>query len=283
MRFVYIFFLITATTFVEELKITPAETIKLWPGTTLPESPRKYAQRGGNVTRIQKVLCPALEFYPAPGKKVNPAVIVCPGGGYQILAYDKEGTEIAKWLNGIGFTALVLRYTVPNRKDEAFKDVQRAMSLVRLHAKDWNIDPNSVGIIGFSAGGHLAARLSTNWKERSYKEIDAADKIACRPDFTVLVYPAYLSPMDKIMLPKENIPVDNKTPPAFIVQTLDDRSFVNGAIAYFLALKNVGVNAELHLYPKGGHGYGLRPSPNPDSKWPDLCADWLSQWKNAKK
>ncbi len=279
MKYFFLIFLISSTIFAEELKISPTQTIKLWPNTTLPETPRKYAKRSGNVTRIYKVLCPALEWYPAPGReKHNPAIIICPGGGYNILAYDKEGTEIAQWLNSIGFTALVLRYTVPGKKDQAFKDAQRAMSLIRFHAQEWNIDSNRVGILGFSAGGHLAARLCTNWQTRSYKKIDAADQTECRPDFTILIYPAYLSPKTRIMLPRKSIPVNKKTPPAFIVQTLDD-THINGALAYFQALKNAGVEAEIHLYPKGGHGYGMRTSNNPVSQWPELCKSWLAQWR----
>jgi acetyl esterase/lipase len=185
-----------------------------------------------------------------------------------------EGTEIANWLNQQGFTALVLRYTVPKKGDFALADVQRALGLVRYHAAEWNIQPNNIGIIGFSAGGHLAAWLSTNWGERTYTPIDEADSVNNRPDFTALIYPALMSPVDRAQLVPE-IRVDKHTPPTFLVQSLDDE-YITSSQAYYKALKKAHVKTEIHLYNQGGHGYGIRPSKYKVSEWPELYKAWLT-------
>ncbi|MCH5376723.1 MAG: alpha/beta hydrolase, partial [Planctomycetes bacterium] len=158
-------------------------------------------------------------------------------------------------------------------EDLSFADVQRAMGLMRHNASEWDIDRDRIGIIGFSAGGHLAARLSTGYGKRGYAEVDAADREDCRPDFTILMYPAYLAGRDGRLA--ADLVVGKQTPPTFIVQTQDDRKFVDGSIAYYLALKKAGVAAELHLFPTGGHGYGLRPSNHAVSGWPTLCRTWM--------
>ena len=206
-----------------------------------------------------------------------PAVLVFPGGGYRILAIDIEGTEVAEWLNSIGITAIVVKYRVPKNWESAFQDGQRAIRLVRHHAKEWNIDSKSVGVIGFSAGGHLSARLSTDFHKMSYINLDAADKQNCRPDFCILVYPAYLANKKTRRVAKE-LPVTSNTPPTFIVQTKDDR-FVDGTIIYDQALKKASVSSTFHLLEIGGHGYGLRPPKkgNETSHWPKLCAKWFHE------
>jgi acetyl esterase/lipase len=235
----------------EEFKGMPTEEI----------SPKKQ----GNVTRLSKVLSPSITVFPAPvSDKPAPVVLICPGGGYSILAIDKEGTEIAEWLNKIGITAIVLKYSVPGKRAEALQDIQRAMGIVRYNAKNWNIDPKKVGVLGFSAGGHLAAALSHSYEKRTYELIDDADQLSCKPDFCMLIYPAWL----------DEKTVSENHPPAFMVQTKDD-SLVKTTIPYVEALKQKKVPTEFHLFDVGGHGYGMRPSQHPVSKWPELCEKWI--------
>ncbi len=256
----------------------PDDRLAVWPDRPLLEKCDDEVKHT-NIIRITKVSRPAIEFYKAKHAKPDaPAVVIFPGGGYQILAYDLEGTEVAEWLNSIGIHAIVLKYTVPgNKRDDALKDAQRAFGIVRSKAKDWGIHPDKIGVLGFSAGGHLAANLSTNYQKRNYQEIDAADKLSCRPDFTVLIYPAYIyDDKDKHKIASE-IKIDKQTPSAFIVQTLDDRRLVDSAFNYCRGLKDAKVDAELHLYARGGHGYGLRPTENPISGWPQLCEAWLDR------
>ena len=256
----------------------PTERIALWPDRPMLEKSDDEVKYS-NIIRITKVNRPAIEFYKAPDAKPNaPAIVIFPGGGYNVLAYDLEGTEIAEWLNSLGIHAIIVKYTVPgNQREAALKDAQRAMGIVRSQAKEWGINPNKIGVLGFSAGGHLAANLSTNYEKRNYELIDEADKLSCRPDFTVLIYPAYIYREDDKRRSAPEIKVDAKTPPAFIVQTLDDRRLVDSAFNYTRDLKDAKIDAELHLYAKGGHGYGMRPSENPISGWPILCADWLKR------
>jgi acetyl esterase/lipase len=261
--------------------------LPLWPGKapgengdigeekTLPqEGPRQ-------VTRLTNVTQPELLVYPAPqDKNTGAAVLVCPGGGYHILAMDLEGEEVAEWLNSLGVTAAVLKYRVPRRegreKHEApLQDAQRAMGLLRSKAAEWKIDPQRIGILGFSAGGHLAAMALTHVDGRTYEtQDDEADKASCRPDFAVLIYPAYLSEGEGVQLAAE-LPVSKETPPAFLVHAGDDRLGPENSIALYLALKRAGVPAELHVYARGGHGFGLRPSEFPCSTWSARCAEWM--------
>ena len=234
----------------------------------------KYIIRLGNVS------VPTLTVFKPAEKSNGAAVIVCPGGAYSILAYDLEGTEICHWLNSVGVTGVLLKYRVPSRHGlpkhlAAFQDAQRTISLVREHAKEWEIDPSRLGILGFSAGGHLAAFSSTNFEKRSYQKVDAADEQSVRPDFTVLIYPAYLSASKGEIKLAEELPVDSHTPPAFIVMTEDDPLGPQNAMAYFDALSKAKVPAELHIYPSGGHGYGLRPSAHQVTTWPARAADWM--------
>jgi acetyl esterase/lipase len=209
-------------------------------------------------------------------------VIVFPGGAYSILAIDLEGTEVCDWLTTRGVTCVILKYRVPGtgpypKSDEALQDAQRAVGMVRAHAVEWKIDPKKVGVLGFSAGGHLAAAVSTHYATRLYPRVDAADDLSCRPDFAVVVYPGYLADADKGFAFTADIPVTKETPPTFLVQAEDDPVHVENAVVYFLALKNAGVPAELHLYAKGGHGYGLRRTELPVTEWPDRVDEWMKK------
>jgi acetyl esterase/lipase len=207
-------------------------------------------------------------------------VVVCPGGGYGILALDLEGTEICEWLNSIGVTGVLLKYRVPKRPGlekhiAPLQDVQRAIGLVRSRAQEWHLDPTRIGVLGFSAGGHLAAAASTNYETRIYPRTDAADDTSCRPDFSVLVYPAYLTVKDQGDKISPELPITAQTPPTFIVMAEDDPIRVENALFYTLALKNAKVPCELHIYPTGGHGYGLRPNGQTVTTWPQRAAEWM--------
>lgn len=278
MKYLFILLLTCGLCAAEKKIITPKPDLEmaLWPDRPLTATSNSD-EAHTNIIRIKTVDAPCLELYKSKTAPAEaPAVVIYPGGGYSILAYDLEGTEIATWLNSIGIHAIVVKYTVPgNKRLEALQDAQRSMSIVRSKAKEWGIAANKIGVLGFSAGGHLTANISTNYKERKYKEIDAVDKVSCRPDFSVLVYPAYLYEKDDKTILAKNIPVDANTPPAFIVQTLDDRRLIDSAFNYARALKDAKVDAELHLYARGGHGYGMRPSDKPVSKWTELCGKWL--------
>ena len=247
---------------------------------------------GRPVIRIGNVSTPTLTVYkPDPAKDTGAAVLVCPGGGYYILALDLEGTEVCQWLNSIGVTGILLKYRVPRREGlpmytAPLQDAQRAMGLIRHQAKQLGIDPTRIGVLGFSAGGHLSAALSNNHGARTYPVIDAADQESCRPDFAVLIYPAYLTDKDKGEQVVPELPVSaTNTPPTFLAMTQDDPIRVETALHYYLALKQAGVPAELHLYPKGGHGYGLRRTALTVTTWPDRVADWMqaSGWLKPAK
>ncbi len=255
----------------------PAAVMNLWPPSPADAADTLSQDKAHNILRANRVVTPTISVYPAAKPadgKPAPAVLVCPGGAYSLLALDLEGTEVAQWFQSVGVTAVLLKYRVPDNRDGAFQDAQRAMSLIRQNAKLWNIAPDRVGVIGFSAGAHLAARLSNTFQKRAYPAVDAADKLPCRPDFTVLVYPAYLVKPDNASL-ADGITVTAKTPPAFLVQTQDDPCRVECSLVYYQALQKVKVPAELHVFPDGGHGYGLRPSAHAVSGWPELCRLWL--------
>ncbi|MGA2887915.1 MAG: alpha/beta hydrolase [Terracidiphilus sp.] len=235
---------------------------------------------GRPVVRLGNVSTPTLTLYSPTGYNSGAAVVVFPGGGYNILAIDLEGTEVCDWLSKIGITCVLLKYRVPGtgpypKSPDALQDAQRALGLVRLHAKEWGIDPNRVGVLGFSAGAHLAAAISTHFDERLYSPIDDADKFSCRPDFAVIVYPGYLALADKNFAPSPDINPTEKTPPTFIVQAEDDPVHVENAVGYFMALKNAKVPSELHIYAQGGHGYGLRRTELPVTTWPKSVEIWL--------
>jgi acetyl esterase/lipase len=262
-----------------------AEPIPLWPGPAPGEKGDVGAEHeqplrpGDTTTRVADVTRPTLTILRPPADRdTGAAVVVCPGGGYSILAWNKEGTEVAQWLNSIGVTGIVLKYRVPARKDRPrheapLQDAQRAVGLVRQRAKEWNLDPGRIGVLGFSAGGHLAAALATDFEKRAYEPLDAADAVSCRPDFALLIYPAYLVTRDNQLSPE--LKVTATTPKTFIAMTEDDNVRVEGALFYYLALKAAKVPAEMHLYPAGGHGYGLRPSANLVSTWPRRAEEWL--------
>ncbi len=236
-------------------------------------------------TRITNVTRPALRVFRAPPKQANgTAVVVCPGGGLNILAWDKEGTEVAEWLNSVGVTAFVLKYRVPVRQKEqrwkqALQDCQRAMSLIRHHSADYDIAPDRIGMLGFSAGGFLAAMTATSFDQRTYEPIDATDAVSSRPDFVVLVYPAYLIDNNTNQL-LPHVTVTGNTPPVFFAHAWDDRVKPENSIAFFEALRQKNVRAELHVFDAGGHGFGLRRTTSPATHWPELCERWLerNQW-----
>jgi len=200
------------------------------------------------------------------------AMIICPGGGYNYVVIDKEGTEIAAWLNSNGISAAVLKYRVPHNRNGAFQDVQRSLSVVRAHAAEWNIDPKRIGIIGFSAGGNLAAKASTSFDQRAYSVIDAVDQQSCRPDFAVLVYPAYLDDRNGHISPDLNLQAD--IPPTLIVHSEDDKTFAPGSKLYDAALTSAKIPHKFLLYPTGGHGYGLRCTKDAKA-WPEAAVAWL--------
>jgi acetyl esterase/lipase len=258
-------------------------TIPLWPEGKVPGQGAKEAElempdRDDGVRRITNVSTPTLTVYQAKEKsKAVPAMIVLPGGGYSYVTYNKEGTDIAEWLNANGYTALVLKYRVPNNRDGALMDLQRAISLTRAKAKDWGIDPSRLGVIGFSAGGHAAARASTRFAERAYKAWDVADKKNCRPDFVVLVYPAYLD--DKNGKVNPDLDLKAKIPPTLIIHSEDDPTYVPGSKLYDAALTAAKVPHEFKLYQTGGHGYGLRGTKEA-KVWPEYALEWLHRlWK----
>jgi acetyl esterase/lipase len=236
---------------------------------------------GKPLIRLGNVSTPTLTLYTPTGKNTGAAVVVFPGGGYRILAIDLEGTEVCDWLNSAGITCVLLKYRVPDsgpfpKSPAALQDAQRALGIVRAHAAEWHIDPHRIGVLGFSAGGHLVAALSTHFEQRLYDPIDAADQLSCRPDFAVVVYPGYLALEKENFAPNPDIHVTDKTPPSFIVQAEDDPVHVENATVYFLALKNSGVPAEMHIFAQGGHGYGLRHTALPVTNWPKFVETWLT-------
>ena len=213
-------------------------------------------------------------FSAPPQSKATPAFVICPGGGYGCVCPVHEGYEVAAWLNTIGITGVVLKYRVPGNRDGALEDVERAMRTVRSHAKDWNIDPAHVGVMGFSAGGHLAARLSTNYQSPSYSAIDAIDTLSCKPDFAVLVYPAFLDVNGAGLALDPTLPISSKIPPTLIVHTEDDAGFLTGSKAYHRALDAANVPNEFLVFKTGGHGYGAHGKGDV-SVWPDRAQAWL--------
>ncbi len=263
----------------------------LWPGRApgesgaIGEEQAKTQDRSGKavVTSLTNVSTPTLTVYPAArDRNSGVAVVVCPGGGYTNLAWDHEGEQVAEWLHSIGVTAALLKYRVPRREGtpnnqpppQALMDAQRALGLVRSRAKEWEVDPSKVGILGFSAGGHLAAWASTNFEKRTYDEVDAADKLSCKPDFAVTIYPGGMLKRGTDQLSPE-IRVSSEAPPTFLAVASDDRGSVDSTVLYYLALKRASVPAELHVYETGGHGFGLRPTGKNSATWPARCEDWL--------
>ena len=267
------------------------QEVNLWPGTAPGDTAPIGEERdtttakdnliaGKPVIRLGNVSKPTITLYRSSAEKPNgAAVIVCPGGGYHILAMDLEGTEVCEWLNSIGVTGILLKYRVPKRngadKPAAFQDVQRAVGLVRAHAKEWSIDPKRIGILGFSAGGHLAAYLSNQCDPRSYPAIDEADRLSCRPDFVVLIYPGGLTSKEQGDHLAPELTASSNTPPTFMAMAQDDPVRVENVLVYAAALRKAEVPFELHVYPTGGHGYGLRPSKDFVTTWPARVTDWM--------
>jgi len=284
--------LVTATASLLSINAEPMAPIELWPNgapesVTLPgpeadqTKPEDNLVDGRYLSRIGNITVPTLTFYPAPAAyNTGTTVLVCPGGGYWIVAYDLEGIEVCKWLNSIGVNAALLKYRVPRREgrekhEVALEDAARAMQIIRSKAIEWNIEANKVGVLGFSAGGHLSATLSNTEEMPEIRGYDSIQNLSVRPDFTVLIYPAYLVIKEENDAIAPEVAPTAATPPTFISIALDDPVRVEGAMQYALALKSVGVPAELHIYTEGGHGYGLRRTANPVTTWPDRVEDWM--------
>jgi acetyl esterase/lipase len=238
---------------------------------------------------VGKVSQPTLTVYSPKGNNTGAAVVVFPGGGYWILAIDLEGTEVCDWLTSKGITCVLLKYRVPGenlsprsgaypKSPMALEDAQRTVGLVRFHAAEWHIDPDKIGVLGFSAGGHLVAAVSTHFKNRLHPTFDAADKESCRPDFAVALYPGHmLENTSKSFALNPYIPVTSQTPPTFLLQAEDDPiDTVKNSLVYYAALKKAGVPVEMHLYAHGGHGFGLRRTHLPITQWPQLVETWLA-------
>lgn len=258
----------------------PGETKELPPEANLTKPDDKLIA-GRRIIKLGNVSTPQIAVYrPDPEKDTGATVVVCPGGGHYILAYDLEGTEVAEWLNSIGVTGIVLKYRVPFRDPQkrwlaATQDTQRAMSLVRSRADEWKIDPQRIGMLGFSAGGQTAA-LTTLLESRQYSAIDAADKQPFRPDFAMLIYPGGLTTKDGNTL-RDDIKVPSDAPPMFFVHAFDDRVTVQSSLLLASAVKAANGSAELHIFATGGHGYGLRPTKEAITHWPSRAGEWMTE------
>jgi acetyl esterase/lipase len=255
-----------------------SKTMMLWPQDASSKATESQGMgtpkhdRGDGHVRLTDVTTPSLRYFPAPSKgKPAPAVILCPGGGYVTLVTTKM-IPIAEWLNDHGISAFVLIYRVPKKRQAAFQDIQRAVRIVRSRASEWNLDPSRIGVMGSSAGGHLAARVSTGFDIQTYQQVDKLDDVSCKPNFTVLLYPAYMNRGKA--LSKEFV-VSNTLSPTLIVSARDDKGFFAGSQIYAEALKEAGASVRVHFFEKGGHGFSLRPKEYPLSTWPDLCLQWL--------
>lgn len=278
----------SADAFSKAFEIWPEGKIAL--STPNPKS-ESVAPMKDDVVRIENVSVPMVVVTQVPGATGRvPAVVVCPGGGYGILAWNHEGVEIAQWLKNQGVAAVILKYRVPDRRDEALADAQRAIRWTRANAAKFNIDPERIGIMGFSAGANLAVRAATNFKRPIYPPADEIDRQSCRPDFQMPIYPWDLLERNDPKTPwkghkgltirRGEYPVDKDTPPAFIVQSEDDFCMVETSLAYYAALKEAGVPARMHIFEKGGyggHGYGIRALGSATDAWPKLAEAWLDR------
>ena len=276
----------------------PAADTKLWPEGKVPmkdnDRPLKKLehelwQRNLVVTDVND---PFFTFFPAKGDGARPVVVILPGGGYWQLGWNKEGTEIADWLNSLGFSAAVLLYRAPNQRDAALCDVQRAIGILRRDAAKYGIDPGRVGVIGFSAGANLAIRASTNWRKRMYERVDDADDYSCRPDFQMPIYPwdirhrrnpAKTGSGWKGMDIRPEYPIDSETPPSFVAQSIDDFCEIETTVAYDWHLRQAGVDSTVRIYPDGGHGYGLRRTGKSVDTWSTEAAVWLGRFARPQK
>jgi acetyl esterase/lipase len=279
----------------EEMKISSARDAKLHGGGTVKDS----LVAGKPWVAVSNVSEPTMTVYSPKGENTGVAVVVFPGGGYKILAIDLEGTEVADWLTSKGITCVLLKYRVPfsgpymdaqhgriyPKAPMALQDAQRTVGLVRFHAAKWHIDSHKIGVLGFSAGGHVVAGMSTRFEQRLYPAVDVADKESCRPDFAVAIFPGHLwanedmapsTIKDEKFELRPDIHVTRETPPTLLLQAEnDDVDPVEESLAYYIALKNAGVPVEMHLYAEGGHAFGLRPTKFPITKWPQLMETWL--------
>ena len=281
---------------------SPGHTqVRIWPGAAPDAQPvagpeiattdKDSLVAGRPVVGVENVSQPTMTVYSPTGKNTGVAVVVFPGGGYQILAIDLEGTEVCDWLTSKGITCVLLKYRVPGsgphwdeqckcqitpKSPTALEDAQRTLGLVRFHAAEWHVDPHKIGVLGFSAGGHLVAAISTHFKQRLYPAVDAADKESCRPDFAVAIYPGHLSLAENSLALNPNIHVTRDAPPTFLLQNEDDPvDRVEHSLSYYAALKKAGVPVEMHLYAQGGHAFGLRRTKFPVTGWPQLVETWL--------
>jgi len=253
-----------------------------------PKLDRKQVEVTEPTRLITAVSKPTITIYrPVKEKETGTAMLICPGGGYWDLYWQLEGEEVAAWLNSIGVTGVILKYRVPRRPDEPkgeparrpLQDAQRAVSMVRSRAGEWNIDPQRIGIVGFSAGGHLAIATATNFEKRTYDPIDEVDKVSCRPDFAVPVYSGYLKAKDKDEL-AAGLRVPTNTPPVFLVHGgADIISPPEHSVFMYLALKKADIPAELHIYAGAAHDFGVRTNDQPYSKWTAACAEWMRSQK----
>lgn len=272
---------------------SPGHTqIAIWPGVVpdVQSVPGPEADIQGAVTNVTR---PTMTVYAPNGKNTSAAIVVFPGGGFQMLAMDLEGTEVCDWLTAKGITCVLLKYRVPsapyvwqcdcrphNRSisTPALQDAQRTLKLIRAHAAEWRIDPHKVGVLGFSAGGYLVAEVSTRFKARLYAPVDAADQESSRPDFAIAIYPGHLAMAENSIALNPNIKghITSQTPPTFLLQNEDDDvDSIEDALSYYMGLKAAKVPVELHAYAQGGHAFGLRPSKLPVSAWPQLVEKWL--------
>ena len=304
---------------------SPGHTqVPIWPGAVpdaQPEAGPEFATTSGKEeliagrpdVAVSNVSRPTMTVYSPTGRNTGAAVVVFPGGGYQILAIDLEGTEVCDWLTSKGITCVLLKYRVPGNglypksapypksgpypeSPMALEDAQRTVGLVRFHAAEWHIDAHKIGVLGFSSGGHLVAAMSTDFAKRLYPAVDAADKESCRPDFAVAIYPGHLSlagaewdanqgakkfmvhgpaNADKDLTLNPDIHVTSQTSPTFLLQAEDDHVDGVDSLAYYIALKKAGVPVEIHLYAHGGHAFGLRRTDLPITRWPQLVETWL--------
>ncbi len=265
--------------------------VPIWPGAA-PDAqfgPAPNTETVPEPGEVDNVSQPTMTVYSPKGRNTGAAVIVFPGGGYYVLAIDLEGTEVCDWLTSKGITCVLLKYRVPNsgmhgdgrrqikpKAPMALEDAQRTVGLVRFRAAEYRIDPQKIGVLGFSAGGHLVTDISTHFDKRSYPAVDAADKVSCRPDFAVALYPGHLWISKERFELNPDVPVTRQTPPTFLLHAENDPvDSVNNSLVYYIALKSAGVPVEMHLYAEGKHGFGLRPTKFPISRWPQLVETWL--------
>ena len=270
------------------------QQIPIWPDAAPDATPMPGPEKldTSKMQWVYNVTRPTMTVYSPEGTNTGAAVVVLPGGGFEGLAMDIEGTDVCDWLTRQGITCVLLKYRVPSapyewqtdsRPDnymvptQALEDLQRTVGLVRARAAEWKLDPKKIGVIGFSAGGYLVAEISTHFERRLYAPVDEADKASCRPDFALAIYPGHLAKErgDSFEL-NPNVPVTPQTPPTFLLQAEDDHvDTADDSLAYCLSLKKAGVPVEMHMYAQGGHAFGLKPGKLPISQWPRLAETWL--------